>query len=755
MFRSSSETTTSTISEPLSPFSNCSVPSEPTSDELEVPDLGAFTTVLRELNYLQPTPRAVNTSLAQQQSSFTHSSLIYDRSHSDLESDSDLRQPGPTVWSHRPIASYLSVTATDTETDQELNNRLGFPLYPRLLSPSESPAIPSGLEGSGTEGEIEPQTVPIDEISDLDYHSAFNDDDDDDDDLRNDHSITEELDEQNIEQPSLGYLDEALSFIVAERERWNAQREAGAANANSGDADPKWKDGVETRRKRRRKRTKTPRAHSTTRTNSSIPSSSVNASSPNSREEGDIDADDSSSSYDHYSTSNNNSSTSYLFKSTPATPSRRRDRGRQKRQQHGRGLRNSRSTPQLRLVTDGRTLHSLDSDVENPRVQYMRALAKKLVKIFPEDKQTLAKVQFKTLLPTENGIASPGGHHDIGLLGGYVDTRGPSPKGDDERLIHVFVDHSNILIGLLNYLKRYPQQHPQYRYDPASSPTSATPLHPKPPRHLSHSALTLILERGRPVTRRVLVTSSPLYQSMESAEQLGFEVRIYARVPDMGDGMDREKGHARSTSAGSGGDLPTLKSLNIKGRNGSTRKQNHSRKLSGSTSTESEQGSGGFPNAFLRSLGSPSNGALSASLPSSLSTTALVAIPGNGTSPPSSTPRIRYREQGVDELLQLKLHQALASIDGPPPPNSTIILATGDGNVGQFNEDGFLGSVRTALKKGWRVELYAWEGGLSKSWKREFGQGSEWGTKLEGESEPRFKVIGMEQFGAELVEIYF
>ena len=117
--------------------------------------------------------------------------------------------------------------------------------------------------------------------------------------------------------------------------------------------------------------------------------------------------------------------------------------------------------------------------------------------------------------------------------------------------------------------------------------------------------------------------------------------------------------------------------------------------------------------------------------------------------------RVRYREQGVDELLQLKLHQALASIDGPPPPGSTIILATGDGNVGQFNEDGFLGSVRTALKKGWRVELYAWEGGLSKAWKREFGEGSEWGTTLAGESAPRFKVIGMEQFGAELVEIYF
>lgn len=59
-------------------------------------------------------------------------------------------------------------------------------------------------------------------------------------------------------------------------------------------------------------------------------------------------------------------------------------------------------------------------------------------------------------------------------------------------------------------------------------------------------------------------------------------------------------------------------------------------------------------------------------------------------------PRIKYREQGVDELLQLKLHQALIATD-QPPEGSTIVLATGDGNTGQFNEDGFLGVFATSL----------------------------------------------------------
>jgi len=181
-------------------------------------------------------------------------------------------------------------------------------------------------------------------------------------------------------------------------------------------------------------------------------------------------------------------------------------------------------------------------------------------------------------------------------------------------------------------------------------------------------------------------------------------------------------------------------------------------------STESEQGGVGvgvrggegnglgFQNGFIRSLGAR----VGKAIPHTRRANPLLNTSTNGTNtPPSSTPpttttsttsttRIRYREQGVDELLQLKLHQAIAATDSPPP-HSTIVLATGDGNASQFTEDGFLGPVRTALRKGWRVELYAWEGGLSRAWKTEFGDGSGW--------EGRFRVVGMEGFGADLMEV--
>ena len=226
---------------------------------------------------------------------------------------------------------------------------------------------------------------------------------------------------------------------------------------------------------------------------------------------------------------------------------------------------------------------------------------------------------------------------------------------------------------------------------------------------MSHPALTLILERGRAVTRRVLVASSPLYQPVEPASQLGYEVCVYARVPDASDGPDRMPSqrhrHTRGRSGGSGG-----------GGGWNATKDYANRSSTGLVlGTDSSTSSGSAPSS------NPPRSAQASS--------------GSGG-------RLRYREQGVDELLQLKFLQAVAEVD-VPPPGSTIVLATGDGNVGQFNEEGFRGCVRTALKKGWRVELYAWEGGLSRTWVREFAEGS---------SASRFRIIPIDGFGADLLD---
>jgi len=196
---------------------------------------------------------------------------------------------------------------------------------------------------------------------------------------------------------------------------------------------------------------------------------------------------------------------------------------------------------------------------------------------------------------------------------------------------------------------------------------------------------------------------------MHTAKQLGYEVRIFARVPDDGNGQDRRVNQSH-----------THPSDSVSSRNGDWCKSD----------------AGLSPPAKDRPRGSSAGGDsdLNGHLVASSSSTR----PSGTTSA-----RIKYREQGVDELLQLKLHQAIADVD-IPPPNATIVLATGDGNVGQFSDEGFLGPVRTALKKGWKVELYAWEDGLSRAWKREFAEGAygDW-----------FRIIKLEDFANDLLEL--
>jgi len=200
---------------------------------------------------------------------------------------------------------------------------------------------------------------------------------------------------------------------------------------------------------------------------------------------------------------------------------------------------------------------------------------------------------------------------------------------------------------------------------------------------------------------------------MESIERLGYELRVFIRVPDLGknviylfifrirtkilqgDGQDRERHRDKHGSGKSSGGKSAQSSpvkLTFSGSAKKDRGLGHVRHISGS-SAESGSGGAGAGSGTVAGEGNlhPYYGITNGSV---------------------TQAKIKYREQGVDELLQLKLHQALAATDDVPE-GSTIVLATGDGNIGQFNEDGFLGPVRTALRRGWKVELYAWEDGLS------------------------------------------
>lgn len=110
-----------------------------------------------------------------------------------------------------------------------------------------------------------------------------------------------------------------------------------------------------------------------------------------------------------------------------------------------------------------------------------------------------------------------------------------------------------------------------------------------------------------------------------------------------------------------------------------------------------------------------------------------------GTAAAPKTPSApKWVEQGVDELLHLKMCQSIIDTEVP----STIVLATGDGAEAEMS-DGFLAHVERALKRGWNVELITWRQQTNGGYKRKaFRQ--KWGEQ--------FTIIELDDFLEDLVD---
>lgn len=78
----------------------------------------------------------------------------------------------------------------------------------------------------------------------------------------------------------------------------------------------------------------------------------------------------------------------------------------------------------------------------------------------------------------------------------------------------------------------------------------------------------------------------------------------------------------------------------------------------------------------------------------------------------------RLGEQGVDELLHLKIANAL--LDHKPP--QTLVLVTGDGSTSEF-QTSFADQVKRASRHGWHIEVWSWREQLSGAFARLVRQG--------------------------------
>ncbi|KAJ8116379.1 hypothetical protein OPT61_g2187 [Boeremia exigua] len=108
-----------------------------------------------------------------------------------------------------------------------------------------------------------------------------------------------------------------------------------------------------------------------------------------------------------------------------------------------------------------------------------------------------------------------------------------------------------------------------------------------------------------------------------------------------------------------------------------------------------------------------------------------------GPAAPKTPSAPRWVEQGVDEILHLKMCQSILDTDVP----STMVLATGDGAEAEMS-DGFLAHVERALKRGWKVELISWRQQTNGGYRNKKFR-TKWGEQ--------FKIIELDEFVEDLL----
>lgn len=336
------------------------------------PDLGAFTDVFRALNEFQHEPRTViGIPIPITQLDHTH------------------RTPTSSLVALSPVTTELNATRGRTA--------------PSFLSTSwrderrpHAGSLPPGVNSDNSDTEGEELFPEIVEVQSYDFDSGV------------------DVLDKDGDQPSLGYLDEALGFIAAERAKFFASRDAagGAGTGNrSSTSDSAFPAAMQSRRKRRRK--KVFASHSQDPANRIL--LSLDSNSRIEDTVGDPSGAGGATLEDAYSSFD--SSSSPAKNATPVT-ARGRD-SRRKGKAVGTitppSLLHSKSTPSLRFTT---TTLPLD-----PRVLRLRALAHKLRLLFPEDAARLSSILSNDQANEED----------------FVDPRGPKPQSKDT-LIHVFID---------------------------------------------------------------------------------------------------------------------------------------------------------------------------------------------------------------------------------------------------------------------------------------------------------------------------
>jgi hypothetical protein len=245
---------------------------------------------------------------------------------------------------------------------------------------------------------------------------------------------------------------------------------------------------------------------------------------------------------------------------------------------------------------------------------------------------------------------------------------------------------------------------------------------PKPPglfiphQNLSFDSLVLLLERRRPVGKRVLAGSLPLLPAMELAKAIGYETNILDKVYKARELSEKQKRYLVVNALRRGNSANVVPGSSPGGYSGIAK--------NGNTSSGSERCD---PTTVLP-LRNATTGAV-------ISTP---AVPQTTTPSTVHMSPEKWVEQGVDEILHLKILESIVDTDEP----STMVVATGDAAKAEYSE-GFMKMIVRALKKGWKVELVAWSKSISMDYRR---------TEFTNMWAGKFRIIELDQYAEFLLD---
>ncbi|KAJ4375009.1 hypothetical protein N0V83_002088 [Neocucurbitaria cava] len=229
--------------------------------------------------------------------------------------------------------------------------------------------------------------------------------------------------------------------------------------------------------------------------------------------------------------------------------------------------------------------------------------------------------------------------------------------------LHVFVDASNIMYGFKDTLRKHGIFHPY---------------------NMSFDSLALLMERRRPVAKRVFAGShreaNPqphVTKLVETSRAVGYESIVNEQVLIVREESEKKKFF------------------------------NDVKKVGWHMAQQMRTGSG------------------------SDSETGPAPVPKTPSAP-------KWVEQGVDEILHLKMCQSIIDAEVP----STMVLATGDGAEAEMS-DGFLAQCERALRKGWKVELISW---------RQQTNGGYRNKKFRTKWADSFRIIELDDFLEDLID---